>query len=110
MRAWKITQITLFILPIIVALIMTPYQIAYDEGYVNEVTPRVLDNGTNFEGAVEDWKDTEGAFYDKQFKLEHKELYYLANFGFGLLFGCLLQIFNLFWSLEAGWPRRWDKE
>ena len=101
---WITVQTFLFILPILIAAISIPYTISYDEGYVREVIPRILDDPqepipSDFEGAVEDWKDAESTFYKRQWKLENKELYYLEGFGCALLLSSLLQFFNLFWFL-----------
>lgn len=98
-KLWKIVQISLFGLPIILFIVYIPYEISYDEGYINEVIPRVLDNGEGFEGAVEDWKDSEGTFYNKKWKLEHKELYFFNNLFNGILVGIFLQVFNFVWGI-----------
>ena len=96
-RLWIITQVLLFFLPIFGVIIYTPYEIDYDRGYVQIVTPRVLDQGDSFEGAVEDWKDSEGIFYDKDWKLKHIELYWIGNILMGIFIGLMFQIFNLLW-------------
>lgn len=101
-KAWIITQVLLFFIPVFVCLIIAPYNISYDKGYVETVNPRVLDGGGgdfNIEGAVEDWKDTEGAFYYKEWKLQHQELYYIYGILSGIGLGLILQICNFMWIL-----------
>ncbi|MFW6173342.1 MAG: hypothetical protein ACOC5T_06310 [Elusimicrobiota bacterium] len=100
---WKTVQIILFFLPIIASLVAVPYQISYDSEYTEEVNPRVLDGGDgdfNVEGAVEDKLDTEGNFFDKKWKLRHKELYLVEAILSGFLIGLVLQILNVFWWLS----------
>ncbi len=99
---WIIAQMLLLFIPMIIGVVMTPYEISYDKGYVETVNPRVLDGGSgdfNIEGAVEDWKDAEGTFYDKEWKLQHQELYYIYNITTGLVIGLAFQILNMLWWL-----------
>ncbi len=116
-KAWITTQMLLFFIPIFVSIIMAPYTISYDKGYVETVNPRVLDGGSgdfNIEGAMEDLKDTEGAYYYKEWKLQHQELYYIYGALNGLTIGALLQIFNFMWLLiyseKNGYGGEWHKE
>ncbi len=97
---WAIVQTCLFFLPLAYVPIGAAYSISYDEGYIEEVTPRVLDGSVgvfNIEGAVEDWKDSEGTFYGKKWQLEHKELYYINWFIGMFILGLVLQFFNVVW-------------
>ena len=102
---WAITQISLFVLPFVFALILTPYNISYDKEYVSSVNVRafeIMDNGkiTDFREAVIAQEDAIGRYVEKEWKLQHQEIYYFNNLFAALLIGGMLQMFNPLWKMD----------
>lgn len=99
---WVVVQAFLFVFPILVGLLSVPYEISYDQKYVNEVNIRAFQNNlktTDFKEAMVAENDAEGNYIRKEWKLEHKELYWYQDIMMGIVLGLMFQIFNLFWSL-----------
>lgn len=100
---WTFVQLFLFIIPILVALIYTPYQIERDAMYLENVRNRVFrptDKVTDFKDAVVTEYDSKGKYIDIEFKQENKEIYYLINIGVALIFSVVLQFGNILWITE----------
>ena len=102
---WIITQSLLFILPIIVLVFTVPYQISYDEMYVEKVIQQaeVYDGSlkaTDFTEATRLSYQSEGKYIEKEWKLQNKEIYWYEALGGGFLLGLMFQMFNLFWKLD----------
>jgi len=100
-KIWTTTQILLFILPIIILVCLTPYDIGEDKLWSQEVTIRNLEQEsealTDFKQAVVAEKDINGDFVKIKYRLQHQELYYFQAILFGVLLGVLLQVLNIVW-------------
>jgi len=99
---WAICQIILFILPIIACLWYVPYDISYDQKYVNSVNQRAFENGdsnklTDFKEATIAQYDAEGTYIEKEWKLNNQELYIFKAIIAGIIIGATLQFGNMIW-------------
>jgi hypothetical protein len=104
---WISTQVVLFILPMIIALFVVPYQISWDEHYTQTVNVRAFteespNKVTDLKEAVVSKIDAQGEYENKVWKLQHKELYYFNAIGGGFAIGLILQILNLVWAMFYG--------
>jgi len=103
-KLWMTTQALLFIIPIIVSVIFTGYQISWDAHYVDNVNSRALIEGyspnkfTDFSDAEVSKADISGTFERKVWKQNNKSVYFILNIVIGVTLGCLLQIFNMIWK------------
>lgn len=94
---WIIIHMIVFLLPIIICVLLTPYQISYDREYVNTVGVRVFEptgegKMTDFTEAKRMEYDSEGTYIRKEWKLKNKEIYYFENILCGVVIGVILQI------------------
>jgi len=95
----------LFLVPILAMTIYTPYEISYDQAYVEQVNQRALnyDGGgkvTDFTEATIMKYDAEGNYLRKQWKLQHQEIYWLINIGGAIFIGLFIAGFALMMSRE----------
>lgn len=102
---WATTQILLFILPILLGVIMTPYDIGWDQHYVDNVNERAFQDiadgkVTDFNEAVVSYQDSKGVYEKKVWHLQNQGYYYwFANIFWGVFIGFVLQLFNLGWGM-----------
>lgn len=100
---WVTTQVLLFVLPIMIAIALTPYDINYDEEYIFKVNVRAFEGQdgkiTDFKDAVVANKDAQGDYVKKEWKLKNQEIYYLINILSGVFIGATLQLGNLSWMM-----------
>lgn len=101
---WISVQSFLFLLPIIIGLVFVPYNISYDQKYVDNVNIRAFEYEegkiTDFSEAQVKKQDADGKYIRKEWKLENKELYYFDAILLGSILGFFLQIGNVFWGLS----------
>ncbi len=101
---WLTVQLFLFVVPIVIGFLMVPYDISYDEEYVNNVNKRAFseinsNSITDMRDAVIAKYDAEGTYLKKEWKLKHKEIYYFEGIGYGILIGLAFQLGNIVWYL-----------
>lgn len=104
---WITIQTMLFIIPIIICLVLTPYTISKDEHYMKTINQRMYnkeykqgDTLTDFTEAKIVELDAQKEYENRVWKLENKEIYYLESLLAGFFIGLMLQLFNLFWAMS----------
>jgi len=106
---WASVQIILFLIPIIYALVFTPYEISRERHYVKTINKRALVEGykteqtfTDFTEAIIAKNDAVETYEKRTWKTQHPELYWYENLFLALFIGLLLQLFNGPWLLGYG--------
>jgi hypothetical protein len=99
-KFWILVQTILLITPIMIGLVMVPYEIEKDKIYLERVGGRSFESNdklTDFKEAKVAEADLQGKFVQKVWMQENKELYYLYAIGYGFTYGLVFQLFNLLW-------------
>jgi hypothetical protein len=96
---WVLVQTTLFLIPLLLAIVSAGYQISRDQHMVNTVNQRAFAEGKgDISSAVVTYMDAQEVYENKVWELNNKEIYYFRSLLVGLLIGIFLQIVNMFWA------------
>ena len=101
---WTGVQIFLFLIPMICAIVFTPYEISREKHYVTTINRRALIEGykteqtfTDFTEAVVAKNDALEVYEKGTWKTKHPELYWYESIIGALLLGIIFQVFNFIW-------------